>query len=389
MIYFDNNSTTRVFESVSAAMQPFLTDRFANPSSAIAQFSGLSQTVLNERARLSRALAGETGEQFVITSGATESNNLAIFGVARANPHKRHIVTSSVEHPSVLEPLEILRNDGYRITHLPVGTAGVVEAQTLVDSLCSDTLLVSIMMANNETGVIQDLSALAAATKDYDSTILIHTDATQAVGKIPVNLAGDLADVDLLSLSAHKFHGPKGNGALFVRDRHILLPILHGGGQQGGIRSGTENPAGLIGMVTALTTLLSVRERLEQTRNLRDALETAILRSYPGAFVVGALSDRLPTTTFLCIPGVDAEDLVDQMAMNGVAISAGSACSFGARRPSHVAMAYGLTYEQAKNCVRLSLSVESTREEVDSVLRVFEDLNLSLPSSGETPKETN
>ena len=151
---------------------------------------------------------------------------------------------------------------------------------------------------------------------------------------------------------------------------------------------GIETANQWVGKV-GLTTLLSVQERLEQTRNLRDALETAILSSYPGAFVVGALSDRLPTTTFLCIPGVDAEDLVDQMAMNGVAISAGSACSFGARRPSHVAMAYGLTYEQAKSCVRLSLSVESTREEVDSVLRVFENLNLSLPSSGETPKETN
>jgi cysteine desulfurase len=375
LIYFDNNSTTRVLGSVADAMRPFLTERYANPSSAIAHFSGLSQAIEIEKARLSKALRAERGDQFVMTSGATESNNLAIFGAAKANPQKCHVITSSVEHPSVLEAVEVLQNEGYRITILPIGTSGVVEPQTLRDSLCADTLLVSIMMANNETGVIQPLSTLTSIVKDYDPSILIHTDATQAVGKIPVDLAGGLADVDLLAFSAHKFHGPKGTGALFVRDRDTLLPILHGGGQQGGMRSGTENPAGVVGLITALTELLSARESMEGARNLRDILEAGIVRAHPGAFIVGASTERLPTTTFICIPDIDAEELVDQLATRGIAVSAGSACSYGARRPSHVAIAHGLTYEQAKSCVRLSLSIESTREEVDSFLRIFNQLD--------------
>lgn len=374
MIYFDNNSTTRVFDCVAEAMRPFLTERYANPASAIAQFCGIPQVIEGEKTRLCKMLVAESSDQFIITSGATESNNLAIFGVARANPSKHHIVTSSIEHPSVLEALERLRSDGYKITVLPVGAEGTVRTDKLAGVLSPDTLLVSIMLANNETGVIQPLRTLASIVKDRDPSIVFHTDATQAVGKIPVDLAADLADVDLLSLSAHKFHGPKGTGALFVRDLNSLVPILYGGGQQNGIRSGTENPAGLVGMVTALTRLLAHREWTAGIRDLRDALEEGILAAYPGAFILGASPERLPTTVTVCIPPIDAEELVDQMAVYGIAISAGSACSYGARRPSHVAMAHGLTYEQAKSCIRLSLSIESTQEEVNSFLRKFSEL---------------
>jgi len=373
MIYFDNNSTTRVFESVVDAMRPFMTECYSNPSSAFAQLSGLSQSIAIEKSRLSKVLGGESGDQFIMTSGATESNNLALFGAAKANPQRRHIITSSVEHPSVLEPLEILRNEGYRITMLPIGPSGLVEQQALAESLCADTLLVSIMIANNETGVIQPLAALAAIVKGYDPSILVHTDATQAVGKIPVDLSGDLVDVDLMSFSAHKFHGPKGTGALFMRDPGLFLPIMHGGGQQSSMRPGTENPAGLVGMVVALTTLLSRPHFTENVRSLRDVLEVGVLQAHSGSFVVGALAERLPTTTFICIPGSDAEDLVDRLASLDIAVSAGSACSYGARRPSHVAVAHGLTYEQAQSCVRISLSVESTETEVDRFLEIFKD----------------
>jgi cysteine desulfurase len=375
MIYFDNNSTTRVFESTVDAMRPFLTECFANPASAIAHFCGIPQVIQVEKARLYKALGADSGNQFVITSGATESNNLALLGAARANPKKRNIVISSIEHPSVMEVCEILRADGYRISTLPVDPLfGRVDEGALVDTLSADTLLVSVMLANNETGVIQPLSALASAIKRYDPSILLHTDATQAIGKIPIDLSGDLAEVDLLSLSGHKFHGPKGTGALFVRDTDILAPILHGGGQQNGLRAGTESPAGIVGMVTALMTVLAASNALAGVEKLRNRLETGMLAICPGAFILGASAERLPTTVNICLPKIDAEEFVDLMAAKNIAISAGSACSYGARKPSYVALAHGLSYEQAKCCIRLSLSIESTKQEIDLFLQTFAEV---------------
>jgi cysteine desulfurase len=388
MIYFDNNSTTRVLESTADAMRPFLTERFANPASAIAQFGGIPQTIQNEKARLRKALNADSGNQFVITSGATESNNLALFGAARADRQKRHIVISSIEHPSVMEVCEVLRADGCRISTVPVTRDGIVNEQALAEALSAETLLVSVMMANNETGVLQPLKTLAGAVKRHDPSILFHTDATQAVGKLPIDLSGDLADVDLLSLSAHKFHGPKGTGALFVRDSDMLTPILHGGGQQLGLRAGTENPAGVVGMVTALTTLLAASHTVAGVERLRTRLEAGILRICPGALVLGAFAHRLPTTVNVCLPDVEAEEFVDQMAAKEIAISSGSACSYGARKPSYVALAHGLSYDQAKSCIRLSLSIESTEQEVDLVLEAFTELLVPLVSSRRRNPET-
>lgn len=374
MIYFDNNSTTRVLDCVVAAMRPFLTERYSNPSSAIARFSGIPQVIAAEKSRLCQILGADAPEQFVITSGATESNNLAILGAARANRQKRHIVTSSIEHPSVLETVASLREDGYRITLLPVSPDGTVNEQELALSLGPDTLLVSVMMANNESGVLQPIAALAATVKERDPSILFHSDATQAVGKMTVDLASDLDDIDLLSFSAHKFHGPKGIGALFVRDRSIISPILHGGGQQNGLRSGTENPAGIVGMATALAKLANDLQWTGKVRELRDQLEAGIHAAHPRAFVLGSATKRLPTTTFACLPGIDGDDLVDRLAAKNIAVSTGSACSFGSTRPSHVALAHGLSYEHAMSCVRLSLSMETTDEEVAVFLQAIEEL---------------
>ena len=381
MIYFDNNSTTRVFQSTVEAMRPFLTEHFANPASAIAQFGRIPQSIQANKARLAKALGADAPDQLVITSGATESNNLALLGTARAAPNRRHGIVSSIEHPSVMEVCELLRADGYRISTLPVRPEGIVDEEALAGMLAVDTLLVSVMLANNETGVIQPVGSLAKTVKRRDPAVLIHTDATQAVGKMPIDLSGYLAEVDLLSLSAHKFHGPKGTGALFVRDNNILAPILYGGGQQKGLRAGTENPTGLVGMVTALMMLLADPQALERVAWLRNRLETGILDSYPGTFVLGASSDRLPTTLNVCLPDVDAEEFVDLMAARNIAISAGSACSYGTPKPSYVALAHGLSYEQAKSCIRLSLSIESTEQEVDVFLHEFEDLiGSSVPS---------
>lgn len=374
MIYFDNNSTTRVFESTVEAMLPYLTQQFANPASALGHMNGITRTLHLEKNRLAKALGADNGDQFIVTSGATESNNLALGGAARANRARRHIVVSAIEHPSILETCEQLRKDGFRITHVPVDGQGIVDADALVNALSPETLLVSVMLANNETGVIQPVGAIADAVKKHDPLILVHTDATQAVGKIAVDLSGPLGEVDLLSLSAHKFHGPKGTGALFVRDAELLAPLLHGGGQQHGLRAGTENPAAVVGMVVALTGLLDKSRDFAEVARRRTDLESRITGSHTGAFVLGEVTERLPNTLNVCLPGIDAEDLVDRMATAGIAISAGSACSYGARKPSYVALAHGLSYEQAKSCVRVSLSVESTDQEVDSFLQVLTEL---------------
>jgi len=376
MVYFDNNATTRVFDSVADLMRIYLTECYANAASPISQFTGVSGTVATEKRRLCEMLGIEGAEQLIITSGATESNNLALFGAINANRRRRHVVVSAIEHPSVLEVANALREDGYTISVLSARKNGVVDIEELRRVLSADTALVSVMMVNNETGVIQPISAVARMVKDFDSSIIVHSDATQAVGKMPISMSVEFDDVDLLSFSAHKFHGPKGVGGLFVRDRSNLSPIFFGGSQQYGMRPGTENTAGIIGMVAALAIVLERAPSLSTVRGFRDQLEEAILSRRPDALVLGKEAARLPTTLNVCIPGVNADDLVDKMATRGIAISTGAACSQGVQRPSHVASALGLSHENAKNCIRISLSIESTQTEVNTFLKEWDELTM-------------
>lgn len=363
MNYLDNNATTRVLDSVWEAMRPFFVEQFVNPASAIGQFKGLDRQIAAAKAELARALGGESGHEFVITSGATEANNLALLGAARANAERRHVIVSAVEHPSVLEVADSLARAGYWITRLPVTPQGKVEPATLRAALTPETLLVSIMLANNETGVTQRVDELAQLVKQVDPQILFHTDATQAVGKVPIDLSGGLDAVDLMAFSAHKFHGPKGVGALFVRSGTSLLPISYGGGQQAGLRPGTENPALLVGMVTALTAANARDPHLMAA--LRDQFEHAVLSGCPGARVLGRDASRLPNTTKIFLPGCDGDHLVDQLAANDIAIATGSACAHGAKKPSHVAQAMGLSHEEAQQCIRVSLAFDTNPTELD------------------------
>ncbi|WP_415909192.1 cysteine desulfurase family protein [Oleiharenicola sp. Vm1] len=376
MIYLDNNATTRVLDSVVEAMRPYWSDQFANPASAGGEFAGVARAVSSAKARLARRLGAAEPSQVITTSGATEANNLALLGAARARPQRRHLIVSSIEHPSVLEPARYLESLGYRITWLPVSRLGVIDPTAVTAALSCDTLLVSVMLANNETGVLQPVGKIADEVKRHDSDVLVHTDATQAVGKVEFSLDGDLAAVDLLSLSAHKFHGPKGVGALFVRDAGTVAPLFFGGGQQGGLRPGTENPAGLIGIVTALEALSP--ERYSPVEQLRNSIEARVLAYWPGAFVLGAGAPRVPTTLAVALPGVRGSEVVDRLAAEGIAISTGSACAHGASKPSHVALAMGLSHEQAEGCIRISLGVDSTPTEEAELLRllatVFNDL---------------
>lgn len=369
MIYLDNNATTRVSEEAIAAMRSFLVSDYANPASAIGHFLGLDRAMLLEKKKIAAILKIDLPDQLCITSGATEANNLALLGAARREPERHHLIVSSVEHPSVLEVADHLGRAGYRITRLPVNGEGLVSLSSLQAELSPDTLLVSVMLANNETGVIQPLGSLANAVKQVDSTILFHTDATQAVGKISIDLEDELAAVDLLSFSAHKFHGPKGVGGLFVRDARILKPITFGGGQQIGLRPGTESPASLAAMSAALSS--AVRQDYARVSRLRDLAERELIHRFPNARVLGQNAGRLPNTSKIYLPGYDGDELVDALAASGIAISTGSACAHGARKPSHVAMAMGLSFAEAQQCIRMSLAFDTTDEEIAAFVRAI------------------
>lgn len=372
MLYFDNNATTRVIDEVVEVMAPFLTKHFANPASAIGEFDGASNAIVRAKSSIARLLGAEDWRQIIATSGATESNNLALLGAARANPARRHIITSAIEHPSVRETLAYLATAGYDVTTLPVSKSGLIEPEQVAACLRRDTLLVSLMLANNETGVIQPLEALSNLVKGQSRETLVHTDATQAVGKIGIDLDGSLAGVDLLSFSGHKFHGPKGVGGLFVREAGQVSPLFFGGGQQAGLRPGTENPATLLGMARALEILQLDQSSPKRVKRLRDLLEKEITTIAPtGSFVLGGGAPRLPNTSNLCLRGMRGSEVVDVLAAAGVAISTGSACSHGADKPSHVALAMGLGHDEALGCIRLSLSFETTEADVQKLIAEF------------------
>jgi cysteine desulfurase len=374
MIYFDNNATTRVFEGVADAIRPYLTEQFANPASAMGQFGGVSRDIAVAKSILAETLGADSGDQIVITSGATEANNLALLGAARANPRRRHLITSVIEHPSVLEVMAFMESTGYLVTRIPVTADGLVSPKEVRLALTADTLLVSVMLANNETGVIQPVGEIARLVKAHDTAILVHSDATQAVGKIPIDLGDDLSAVDLLSFSAHKFHGPKGVGALFVREANAIAPLFFGGGQQFGLRPGTENPALIIGMKAALVGLTSAQEPYLAVSRLRDEIQRRILSLHAGAFALGVSRPRLPNTLSLCLPGIEGADLVDSLANLGIAISTGSACAQGANKPSYVMLAMGLSHAQAGRCIRISLSIETTQFDVESLMDAISSL---------------
>jgi cysteine desulfurase len=368
MIYLDNNATTQVAEEVIAAMRQYLVSEFVNPASPIGHFLGVDRAIVAQKSKLARILGIESASQLIITSGATESNNLAILGAAKCQPERRHLIVSAIEHPSVLEVADYLQRVGYRVTRLPVGADGVVARKALEAALADDTLLVSVMLANNETGVLQPVEELAATVKEADPAILFHTDATQAVGKCPVDLEAGLPSVDFLSFSAHKFHGPKGVGGLFVREADSLCPISYGGGQQFGLRPGTENPAAIAAMSAALT-MINGRD-FAPVAKLRDFAEGELLGLCPGARILGREAKRLPNTFQIHIPGADGDEMVDAFAVAGVAVSTGSACAHGARKPSHVATAMGLSYLEAQQCIRVSLAFNSTERDINEFLGV-------------------
>lgn len=370
IIYLDHNSTTSVHPEVLEAMLPALTgDNWGNPSS-IYQHGSHARSAVEDARRKVAQLMGCTARRITFTGCGSEANNLAIKGMALAAPRGRHIITSTVEHPSVLQSCRALEAAGFEITELPVDRNGVINPDEFRDALRPDTTLTTIMFANNEVGSIQPIAQLAGIAGDEG--VPFHTDAVQALGKIPLDV--ETLGVDMASVSAHKVHGPKGVAALYVRAGVELSPLVHGGGQERGVRAGTENVAGIIGFGKAceLAQRRLHADTMKEVERLRKRLEKGITKLVPGAVRNGSTTSCLPNTLNMTLPGVRGESLVLALDPQGVFFSSGSACKSGNPDPSHVLLAIGLSEEDAHCSVRFSLGPYLTEEDIDTALERLE-----------------
>jgi cysteine desulfurase len=382
-IYFDHNATTPIDPAVIEKMTAALREEYGNPSS-VHYFGQSAKAALDEaRTAVANLIGGEPAE-VVFMSGGTEGDNFAIRGVAEAlEPSgKRHLIASAIEHEAVLNTLKALARRGWRTTLLPVDQTGIVEPERLRDALADDTALVSVMHANNEIGTIQPVAELARLA--HERGVLFHTDAVQSAGKIPVNVK--TLGIDLLTLSAHKFYGPKGTGATWIRRGLRLLPILTGGKHERSRRAGTENVAGIVGMgVAAQLARAKMAGEGLRLAQLRDRLENGIVRAVSGTAVNGVLQPRVPNTTNISFDRVEAESLLIALDLAGVAVSTGSACSSGTLEPSHVLKAMGFPAHRTQNSIRFSLGAANTAEDVDRVIAVLPGIVEKLRSLTRTP----
>ena len=364
VIYFDNNATTRLAPEALEAMQPYLTGLYGNPSSIHGFGSQVARKIQAAREQVAILLGAADPVEIVFTSCGTEGDNAAIRGILDSQPDKRHIVTTQVEHPAVLSLCQHLEKKGYRVTWLGVDRNGMLDLHELKGSLGDDTALVSIMYANNETGVIFPIEAIGEIVKARG--IPFHVDAVQVAGKMPLNLKQ--TPVDLLTISAHKFHGPKGVGALYVRRGITFRPFLVGGHQERGRRGGTENVAGIVGMGKAAELALKDKpEEERRVRALRDRLEKSLLESCPDSRVNGDNEMRLSNTLNMSFKFLEGEAILVLLDQYGICASTGSACTAGSAEPSHVLRAMGVPPDWIQGAVRFSLSCYTTEEEVLSV----------------------
>jgi cysteine desulfurase len=364
VIYVDNNATTKVAPEVFEAMLPYFKEDYGNPSS-MHTFGGKVDRNIKEARASVASLLGAAPEEIVFTSSGTESDNTAIWAAIQSNPDKKHIITSRVEHPAVKNLFEYLSKNGYRVTFIPVDSKGRLDMEYLSKNLTDNTAIVSIMWANNESGVIFPIEKISQIVKEREA--VFHTDAVQAVGKIPIDL--NKIDVDMLSLSGHKLHGPKGIGALYVRKGTKFSPFLIGGHQESGRRGGTENVASIVGLGKASELAAAYMEE-ENTRvkQLRNKLESKILKQIPNTIINGDRENRLPNTTNVSFEYVEGESILLMMDELGICASSGSACTSGSLEPSHVLRAMGVPFTAAHGSIRFSLSIYNTEEEIDFII---------------------
>lgn len=365
-VYLDNNATTRVDDEVVQAMLPFFTEQFGNPSSLHSFGNQVGQALKNARQSVQKLLGAEHDSEIVFTSCGTESDSTAILSALKAQPERKTIITTVVEHPAVLTLCDYLATEGYTIHKLPVDKKGRLNLDEYAKLLTDDVAIVSVMWANNETGTLFPVEEMARMADE--AGIMFHTDAVQAVGKLPIDLKN--SSIHMLSLSGHKLHAPKGVGVLYLRRGTRFRPLLRGGHQERGRRAGTENAASVIGLGVAAERALEFMEHENtEVKRLRDKLEAAILAAVPHSFVTGDPENRLPNTANIAFEYIEGEAILLLLNKVGIAASSGSACTSGSLEPSHVMRAMDIPYTAAHGSVRFSLSRYTTEEEIDHVIR--------------------
>jgi cysteine desulfurase NifS len=366
-VYLDNNATSELADEARSEMLPYLESAHGNPSS-IHRVGKDAKRAIEDARRQVAGLIGATQRRVIFTGGGSEADNLALKGIAFAHRERgNHIVTSTVEHPAVLQACAFLERFGYRVTYLNVDELGVVQPDELRSAIRDDTILVSVMMANNEVGTVQPIGELAAIA--HERGVLFHTDAVQAAGKLRIDV--DDLGVDMLTLSAHKFHGPKGVGALYVKKGVELEPLVHGGKQESSLRAGTENVAAIVGMGRAAELAKVAVRSADQVQARRDKLEAGVRALISGARLNGHPEQRLPNTVNMTLPGLRGESVVVALDQHGVSLSSGSACKSGSPEPTHVLIAMGRTEDEAHCSVRFSLSRYTSDEDVDDTLTML------------------
>ena len=370
LIYLDHAASTPVLQEIINEMIPYLGDLYGNPSS-IHTYGLKSKMAIQIARRRVASLIGAKSSEIFFTSGGTESDNLALKGISKSirnyQDKKNHIITSSIEHDAILETCHYLEKDGFTVTYLNVGKNGIIDKTELKNNLTENTALVSIMLANNEIGVIQPVKEFSEIVHNFDKRIIFHSDAVQAVGKIPVNVKE--LDLDSLSLSSHKINGPKGIGALFVREKVNFEPLMQGGGQELTFRSGTENVPGIVGFGKASEiSMLNLKDNSQYLYYLRDYLINRINEEISGRMLNGSLESRLPNNVNFTFLGINGEDLLIKLDEDGVMASTGSACSANLQKESHVLKAIGLNHKEISGSIRFTLGIQNTKEEIEKTI---------------------
>ena len=375
MIYLDNAASTQIHSDVLDSMLPYLKEQYGNPSS-IHRYGRLAHKAIEKARKQIASLINAEPSEILITSGGTESNNTALNGIAMKNPSSQ-IITSSIEHDAILEPCKKLSKNGYDVVYLPVDQYGTVDPSNLENHFTEKTCLVSIMFGNNEVGTIQPITEIAKLC--HDRQIPLHTDAVQAVGKIPINVKE--LGVDLLSISSHKIYGPKGIGALYIRNGIEIDPVILGGGQEYGLRSGTENVANIVGFGKACEIAKSnLEENISNMKKLRDHLVELVLDNIPQVTLNGHPESRLPNNAHFTFLGVNGEDLIIKLDENGIAASTGSACSVNTQKASHVLQAMNFSHEQITGSLRLTVGLFNTLNEIEQTVEILKKIVQELRS---------
>jgi len=378
LIYLDNAASTQIHESVLNSMLPYLKEQYGNPSS-LHRYGRLAHKAIEKARKQIALLINAEPSEILITSGGTESNNTALRGISMKNPSGQ-IITSSIEHDAILEPCKKLAQNGFDVDYLPVNELGMVDSSVLKSQISDKTTLVSIMFGNNEVGTIQPISEIAKICNEHK--VPFHTDAIQAIGKIPIDVKE--LDIDLLSISSHKLYGPKGIGALYIKNGIEIDPVILGGGQEHGLRSGTENVASIVGFGKACEIAKNnLNENIFQMKKLRDILVEKILNEIPKVILNGHPKSRLPNNAHFTFLGVNGEDLIIKLDEYGIAASTGSACSVNTQKASHVLQAMGFSHEQITGSLRLTIGIFNDQKEieqtVDILKKVVEELRSVSP----------